>query len=130
MVIGLALAHCGLVSAQAPKTVSTDKYSSIETTAKKRTQRMKDELFLSMDQTSQVMQINVDMLKKIENVNKQAIDKDTRKKQLAQIENFTKNKIVAILTPAQRQRFESALFAEIYQTKVDNKKALTVNKRK
>jgi hypothetical protein len=97
----------------------------LETVAQKRTQRMKEELFLSLDQTNQIMNINVDMLKKLDNLDKKSLDKTEHKKQLTLIENSTKNKIVSILTPAQRQRFESALFTEIYQTRVDKKKAVT-----
>jgi hypothetical protein len=107
------------------KTTVKAPVSAIETMAKKRTKILKDELFLSNDQTMQIMQINVDMLKKLENLKNQKLDKAENKKQMTLIEDYTKNKIVSLLTPAQRQRFESKLFTEVYQVHVDKKRAVS-----
>jgi hypothetical protein len=116
--------YCGAAQI-AQKTKAPAVVTPLEKLAKKRTQLLKDQLFLSLDQTAQILNINIDMLKKLDILNKQKVDKETYKKQLAQIETTTKNKIVSLLTPAQRDRFETKLFSEVYQTHVDKKKAVS-----
>jgi mRNA-degrading endonuclease RelE of RelBE toxin-antitoxin system len=126
-IIAVFLVVGNLQAQRAVQTKSTTKTTetSLDKLAKKRTQLLKDQLFLSLDQTSEILQINIDMLKRLETLNKQKIDKSNYKKQLDQIETSTKNKIVSLLTPAQRQRFETKLFSEVYQTHIDKRKAVS-----
>ncbi len=115
--------------AQAVKATPTSN-SSVESLAQKRTQRMKDELFLSIDQYSQILDINKEMLVRLNRINSQKLDRSEMNKQITGLNNWAKNKIVPLLTPAQRERFESALFAKIYETRVDSKKAYTQAKKR
>ena len=111
------------VNAQSSVKHSEKALSPLESLAQKRTQRMKDELFLSIDQCSQIHQINIEMLYRLDKINNAKLDRTEKSRQITQLDNWAKNKIVPLLTPAQRERFESALFAKIYETKVDPKKA-------
>jgi len=111
------------INAQSSVKHSEKALSPLESLAHKRTQRMKDELFLSIDQCSQITQINIEMLKRLDKINASNLNRTDKSKQITQLDYWAKNKIVPLLTPAQRERFESALFAKIYETKVDPKKA-------
>ncbi len=122
-IIAGLLISLGNVNAQTTVKHSEKALSPLENLAQKRTQRMKDELFLSIDQCSQITQINIEMLKRLDKINSTNLNKTDKSKQITQLDNWAKNKIVPLLTPAQRERFESALFAKIYETKVDPKKA-------
>jgi len=119
----------GTGKAQAVKTTSTSS-TTVESVAQKRTERMKDELFLSIDQCAQILDINKEMLTRLNYINSQKLDRSEMNKQITALNNWTKNKIVPLLTPAQRERFESALFARIYETRVDSKKAYTQEEKK
>jgi len=127
VILSAILLYSPFTHAQAVKKAGTST-AAIEKLAQKRTQLLKDELFLSIDQTDKIMDINVDMLKKLDNINKQNLEKEARKKQVAQVEASTKNKIVSLLTPAQRQKFETDLFSQVYETKIDKKRAVSVKK--
>jgi hypothetical protein len=118
-----------LANAQSAKS-SKPSGSAIENLAQKRTQRMKDELFLSNEQYGQILDINKEMLIRLNKIESQNLDHAEMNKQITGLDNWAKNKIVPILTPAQRERFESALFAKIYETKVDTKKAITQARKK
>ena len=127
-VFALIISSANFAIAQSKTVADKTTSSPLESLAKKRTQRMKDELFLSQDQTTSVLEINKGMLQKLENLKQANLDKVSYKKQYDQIETYTKNKIVSLLTPAQRQRFENKLFTEIYQTKVNKNNAVSVKK--
>lgn len=118
--------------AQQAKTTSATSStpSNLEKAAQKKTQLLKDELFLSQDQQKDVLKINIDMLKKLDEINRQNLGKDEKKQKLTQLETVTKNKIVSLLTPNQRKKFESGLFTQVYQTRVDQKKAVSTTHRR
>jgi hypothetical protein len=115
---------------QASASKSKSQMTPTESLAQKRAIRMKEELFLSNEQFDQIMAINLEMLKKLDRINSQKLDRAEYNKQISQLEFSTKNKIVPLLTPAQRQRFESTLFAKLYETKIDKKRALTTNTKR
>lgn len=117
------------VSAQSASSKAKAQLTPVEALAQKRAIRMKQELFLSDEQLEEVQAINLDMLKKLDQINSQKLTRAEKQQKIAQLEFATKNRIVPILTPAQRQRFESSLFAQIYETKIDKKKALTSVRR-
>src|ERR1017187_8291980 len=125
----LLFSGLGSLKAQTSSLKTKTHLTPVEALAQKRAIRMKEELFLSNEQLDEVTAINLDMLKKLDHINSLNLNKAEKDKQIAQLEYATKNKIVPILTPAQRQRFESSLFAKLYETKIDKKKALTTNKR-
>ena len=125
----LLFSGLGNLKAQTVPSKVKAQLTPVEALAQKRAIRMKEELFLSNEQLDQVTAINLEMLKKLDNINSQKLTKSEKDKQISQLEYATKNKIVPLLTPAQRQRFESSLFAKLYETKIDKKRALTTTKR-
>jgi anion-transporting ArsA/GET3 family ATPase len=129
LALGLFFSSAGL-KAQNTSNNRTVALTPVEKIAKKRTQLLKDQLFLSNDQTSEILKINIEMLNKLDALNAKKLDKAAYNREYTQLENNVKTKIVVLLTPAQRQRFETKLFSEVYQTHIDKKKAVSVNRKK
>src|SRR6185437_2950954 len=80
----------GTGKAQAVKTTSTSS-TTVESVAQKRTERMKDELFLSIDQCAQILDINKEMLTRLNYINSQKLDRSEMNKQITALNNWTKN---------------------------------------